>query len=171
MCVNACTYVHGVGSGGVPQATAQLQALVPGPPYPRPLLSAASPSRLLWQMFLAVPWQRQNRMYLWIVAGTNPRAKAGRACPSPKARWERLSGSSLGTNGFCAWGQWRMHGQTPAQGILLQETCAHILQPSRDMLQGEGRDGKSIGAGPRSSPLQPLLAKGLLCARTCANSL
>lgn len=41
---------------------------------------------------LAVPWQHQNRMCLWIEAGTSPRSQAAHAVPFPKGLLQRTTG-------------------------------------------------------------------------------
>lgn len=50
---------------------------------------------------LAVPWQRQNRMCLWIAAGTSPRSQAAHAVPFPKGVLRRTTQVQVGMDGVC----------------------------------------------------------------------
>lgn len=127
-CMHVCACVFW---GVVPSHTQVLLGLVPPPPLPPVPIRALTPPGPRCQppapaiccgRCLAVPWQRQNRMYLWIAAGTSPCSQAALAFPCPKACWVELLGSRSGANAVFMGerqsqhpprGQWQGRGRTP----------------------------------------------------------
>lgn len=61
---------------------------VPALTHPQPRCQPPAPAVCCGRC-LAVPWQRQNRMYLWIAAGTSPRSQAAHTVPLPKGLLRR----------------------------------------------------------------------------------
>lgn len=101
LCVGAslCIRVSGGGAGRCP-----------GPHPSAAPLPAASLSHLLWQMF-GCPWQRQNRMYLWIATGTSPHSQAAHTVPFPKGLLQRTTWVQVGD-------KWCLYQETGRAGIL-----------------------------------------------------
>ena len=74
LCVRVC---RGGGWGGTSRPSPSAASL-----------PAASPTVCCGRC-LAVPWQRRNRMYLWIAAGTSPSSQAAHTVPLPKGLLRR----------------------------------------------------------------------------------
>ena len=117
LCVRVC---RGGGGGGTSRPSPSAASL-----------PAANPTVCCGRC-LAVPWQRRNRMYLWIAAGTSPSSQAAHTVPLPKGLLRRRT----------AWVQvgdkWCLCREGGRDGIL------------RGVSGGEGR-----GGGGRHTCAQP----------------
>lgn len=111
VCVRVCACL-GVCVGGPFQAQVLLGLAPPPtlPPvpvqaltHPRPHCQLPDPAVCCGRC-LAVPWQRQNRMYLWIAVGTSPHSQASLAVSLPKDLLGRTAGVQV-RDKWCLYGR------------------------------------------------------------------
>lgn len=96
------------------QSCPVLRALHPGLPCPRPRCQLPAPA-ICCGRCLAVPWQRQNRMCLWIEAGTSPRSQAAHAVPFPKGLLQRTAGVQVAGRAMFISGERQSPGPLPSE--------------------------------------------------------
>lgn len=188
VCVFVCAYGCARTLWGVSFPGSSLAGSASPPPAscacsrPRPSTAPLQPPApdVCCGRCLAVPWQRQNRMYLWIAAGTSPHSQAALTVSLPKDLLGRTTGVQVGDK-WCLYG--REAEPVSSSGSVAEEgedTCAHPswVPPSpgslcllssalrchaKEVGWEEGLPGSSWSAGSDQCLLQ-LLTEGLSVA-------
>lgn len=132
VCLCVCTCVHACFGGVSFPVSSLAGSRVPSTAscacsVPRPSTAPLQPPApdVCCGRCLAVPWQRQNRMYLWIAAGTSSHSQAALTVSLPKGLLGRTTGVQVGDK-WCLYG--REAEPVSSLGSVVEEgedTCAH----------------------------------------------